>query len=74
MEGYERLSLLLGRISETQHKLLALENAKTDILIHGTAQELDEILIQEQPLLMNTISLEQRREALQNELGIAGFP
>lgn len=69
MDGYERLSLLLGKTLESQNKLLRLEQRKTEILIKGSAGELDEILLQEQPLLMHISSLEQRREALQQELG-----
>ncbi|MGI5891280.1 MAG: flagellar protein FlgN [Bacillota bacterium] len=72
MNNYEHLSLLLDKTLESQQKLLELEIRKTDILIRGSAQELDEILILEQPLIMNTARMEQRREALQKEMGLEG--
>ncbi len=73
MHGYERLLCLLDQTVGAQKKLLELEHRKTSIITHGTVQEMDEVLLLEQSLIMKVAGLEERREAMQKEMGLAGM-
>jgi flagellar biosynthesis/type III secretory pathway chaperone len=68
---FEKLSLLLGRLVEFQKKLLELQEQKTKILVQGNIKELDNILIQEQPLILNCSSLEKQRMKLLDVMGFS---
>lgn len=70
MADFEGLSLLLSRQTQIQQKLLEIENQKTVALTAGDIEKLDTLMRCEQPLIMQSGSLERRREALQKELGL----
>lgn len=71
MNSFENLSLLIAKQAEVQNKLLELEKSKTDALVKGDIERLDEIMKLEQPHMMNSANIEKNREAVQKELGIA---
>lgn len=70
MERFCHLSLMLSRQIELYREFLAIENAKTRILVQGKAQELDEFIIKEQALIMQSANLENERQSLQQTMGI----
>lgn len=66
----EKLSGLLNKLIENQNKLIELEMLKKEVLVKGDVEKLDEILILEQPLLMNNQNLETQCEKLLKEKGL----
>lgn len=72
MDILKKMLELLSKQTDTQKKLLSLEEKKTRVLSAGTADELDEILRFEQPLLMQSESLEKSRLSLMEGAGLQG--
>jgi len=74
MSDFSGLSKLLKKQLSIQRELFALEQDKTDVLVRGNLKDLDEILKKEQPLLMQSVGVEQKRKAWQRERGLAAQP
>lgn len=66
----EKVSDLIFKLIENQKKLIELELFKKEVLIKGDVDKLDEILILEQPLLMNNQSLDSQCDKLLKEEGL----
>jgi len=64
------LATLLLRQAAVQNRLRELEERKTQILLKGSIEELNEILNAEQPFVMQSFNLERQRTDLQEKLGI----
>ncbi len=71
MADFKDLSLLLTKQTQIQQKLLEIEKQKTAVLTAGDINKLDMLMRSEQPLIMQSASLEHRREQLQREMGLA---
>lgn len=65
----QKLALLLNKQSDVQSKLLELEKNKTKVLVEGNIDRLDDLLRQEQPLVLTSVSLEKQREELLAKTG-----
>lgn len=70
MEQLNKFMELLEKQISVQKSLLKLENKKTDVLVEGNAAELDDIIKQEQPLIMQSSNVEKQRMELQKIMGI----
>ncbi|MDF2685023.1 MAG: FlgN family protein [Clostridia bacterium] len=58
---------------KTQYDLLEIEQKKTDVLIKGDVEILNDLMNTEQALLMNGNNLEKQREAVCLAMGIERF-
>jgi hypothetical protein len=58
---------------KTQYDLFDAEQKKTDILVKGDVEKLNELMITEQALLMSSNNLEKQREAVCSKMGIEHF-
>lgn len=72
-EGLRDLSYLLSLQLELQHELLVLEKEKTDILVKGDINSLDDFIRQEQSLVLKSVGLEKKREKLLTETGFLDY-
>lgn len=61
---------LLHKQAEVQARLLTLEERKSQVLIKGSVEDLNEILNAEQPLLMQSSNLEKQRAELHQKLDL----
>lgn len=66
---YRQLCEILQKECALHHKLLEMENSKTEILVKGDVQRLDALMKSEQPVLMECSNLEGRRQELQEVSG-----
>jgi len=64
------LARLLDGMTAVEEKLIALEERKSKTVIRAPAEELSALLSAQQPLLMQFAALENKRQALQDALGI----
>lgn len=69
MENVVALERILTKLTKSIDKMLVLELEKTEALIKGDVEEIDRILLQQQPQIMSVNNLEKQRLALQNRLG-----
>ena len=67
-ETSKDLASLLFKQSKVQESLLAQEKRKTNILLKGSPEELNDILNAQQPFFMLSSNLEKQRESLQEKL------
>lgn len=58
---------------KTQYELLEIEQQKTDILLKGDVEKLNELMNTEQALIMNSNNLEKQRETVCRAMGIENF-
>ena len=59
-----KLTKLLEEQLKIYTKLLELESSKTDVLLKGELEALDNIVTQQQPYIMSSANCEKRREKL----------
>lgn len=69
----QKLALLLNKQLDIQNRFLELEKDKTKVLVEGDMGKLDDLLREEQPLVLTSVSLEKQREELLAETGSAGL-
>lgn len=69
MENVVALEKILTKLTRSIDKMLVLENEKTEALIKGNVEEIDRILLAQQPLIMSVNNVEKQRIALQRKLG-----
>lgn len=67
-ETSKDLACLLLKQAEVLESLLAQEERKTNILLKGLPEELNDILNAQQPLFMQSSNLEKQRDSLQKKL------
>jgi flagellar biosynthesis/type III secretory pathway chaperone len=72
MNDIENLCLLLDKQIALQKKLFDLENQKSEILIKGKIDQLDNLVNLEQPFIMSTSNIEKQRDSLQRKMGLEG--
>lgn len=64
------LARLLDSMTAIEEKLIVLEERKKQAVIKAPAEELNAVLNAQQPLIMQFSALENKRQALQDALGI----
>ncbi len=70
---FRELALLLSKQLEVQKKQLTLETGKTQILVSGELEKLDEVLKQQASLVLSCDGLESRRKQLLAEMELDGL-
>jgi hypothetical protein len=73
MNDCNQLVSLLNKQIEVINNLLDLENTKTNILLKGTIEDLDKILISEQPFIMSSSNIEKQRIVYQKDIGCENY-
>lgn len=68
-----KLTKLLEEQLKIYTKLLELESSKTDVLLKGELEALDNIVTEQQPYIMSSANCEKRREKLLDEAGLGGY-
>jgi hypothetical protein len=71
MKNFDALDTILNKQMEVHKKLFELETLKTQILLKGTTEQLDDLLNLEQSCIMNSSNLEKRRQNLQSQMGMS---
>ena len=59
---------------EIQKQLLSLEESKKDVLVEGDVEKLDELLQKQTSLVLSSTNLENKREELISQMGLADKP
>lgn len=72
MNRFDKLAEILNKQLDVQKQLLTLENKKTDVLLNGSVEDLDNLLNEQQPLILSTTNLEKQRTTVQKEMKLEG--